>query len=409
MIVSEGVGAIPTVGQLSHALRDNYRITLVGPDGKSGAIRLGADRGVNLFSSSGITRRLRNLRRTSPSAVAFVGRSRPSKPTGDWFWYLIKIITSTIPAFVKILFERPPALIVCVDAWYLPITRTAAAIWGRPYAYAMIEIHPEQDNTASALKKKIMKWVESWGVAASAGVIVPDETWARLLRTRYGLPNLRSFLIVTCPGIPHNRCAISSATTSEPLKVYYHGMFSPNRGLECVIIAMKYTQNAILSMRGSGLSENHLKDLIQKEGLKDKVVFLPPVPREELTASAIGQEVGVTAFDGSLANGRFGIGFKTFEYMAAGLALLVPPSRVLRPLIRRTQAGLLYNFGDAQSLAKAINRFASDRQLLVACADSSRRWADSTYNESVQAVIIRVSVKQMIADGCSHSSGKEQF
>lgn len=108
MIVSQGVGAIPTVGQLSHALRDNYRITLVGPDGKSGAIRLGADRGVNLFSSSGITRRLRNLRRTSPSAVAFVSRSRPSKPTGDWFWYLIKIITSTIPAFVKILFERPP-------------------------------------------------------------------------------------------------------------------------------------------------------------------------------------------------------------------------------------------------------------------------------------------------------------
>lgn len=394
IILSQCVGGIPSVAQLCKALQGQYVVTVAGPDGESGALRLGAHRGFNLFSTDWITRFFRKYRPAPAPTPAIPNKARNSY---DWLVYLIRFIALAAPALIRLLLERPPSLIICVDALYLPGTRIAAALWRKPYAYVMIEICGEQDKADSVRKKKIMAWLESFGVAAATGVMVPDATWARLLRMRYKLLDLATFVIVTCPGIPENRRALSPDVTSEPLKVYYHGMFFPNRGLECLVLAMKYTQNAVLSLRGSGAAETTLRELVRCEGLTGKVIFLPPVLREELTGSAVGHEVGVTTFDGFLVNGRFGVGFKTYEYMVAGLALLVPPSRVLRPLVARTQTGLLYDFGSARSLADGINRFATDRRLVAECAKSSRRWADSTYNESVQAESIRVAVLQMLA------------
>ena len=399
LIISQGVGAIPVVPQLCHALRDQYRVIVGGPDGGTAASRVGAHHGVDLFSTSGLAqmlRRVRSRRHRQAEGEATVQQSGESAGKANWFWYLIRFILLSTPALFRLLLLRPPDLLICVDALYLPVTRIAAALWRRPYAYAMIEIYSEQDASAGGAKKKLMAWVESFGVTKAAGVMVPDETWARILKMRYKLARLPVFVIRTCPVVPDNIPDSFGGDGSKPLQVYYHGMFFPDRGLECAVQAMKYTQNATLSLRGFGVFEDKLRQMVAEEKLGDKVVFLPPVKREELTKSAVGHDVGIVAFEGTLANGRFGVGFKTYEYLAAGLALLTPPSKVLKALVSETKTGLVYGFGDARSLADCINRFEMDRSLLAQCSNSARYWARSRYNEEVQSELIRSAVTIMI-------------
>ena len=399
LIISQGVGAIPIVPQLCHALRDQHRVIVAGPDGRTAAGRVGAQYGFDLFSTSGLAQVLRRIRSPRPrreEMEASLQQGGVSAGNANWFWYLMRFIFRSIPALFRLLLIRPPDFLICVDALYLPVTRIAAAVWRRPYAYAMIEIYSEQDSSAGGGKKKLMAWVESFGVTKAAGLMVPDKTWARILKMRYKLAGLPVFVIRTCPVVPNNIPETFGVDGSKPLQVYYHGMFSPDRGLECTIQAMKYTQNATLSLRGFGVIEDKLRQMVADEKLGGKVFFLAPVEREELTKSAVGHDVGVVAFEGTLANGRFGVGFKTYEYLAAGLALLTPPSRVLKALVSETQTGLVYGFGDARSLADCINRFEMDRSLLAQCTNSARYWARNRFNEEVQSEFIRSAVTTMI-------------
>ncbi len=399
LIISQGAGAIPVVPQLCYALRDQHRVIVGAPDGVTAASRVGAQHGVNLFSTSVLTQMLHGARsrvHRKAQGEATVQQKEESAGKSNCFWYLIRFILLTVSALFRILLMQPPGLLICVDALYLPVTRIAATLWRRPYAYVMIEIYSEQDASAGRAKKKLMGWVESFGVTKAAGVMVPDEMWARILKMRYKLAQLPVYVIRTCPVVPDNIPGSLGGDGSKPLQVYYHGMFSPDRGLECVIEAMKYTKNAILSLRGFGVIEDKLRQIVAEEKLGDKVVFLPRVKREELTKSAVGHDVGIVTFEGTLANGRFGVGFKTYEYMAAGLALLTPPSKVLKSLVSETRTGLVYDFGDARSLANCINRFEGDRSLLAQCTDSARYWARCRYNEQVQSELIRSAVTMMI-------------
>ena len=395
VIVSENICGIPSVAMVCDALRGDWDITVAGPDAGEGAVRQKVLRGLPFWTTAGVARWWSRRRGSSGPGTATAG---PSLAGGrrklDWVRFLLRFCLGTPLSLLQLLRRGRPDLIVCVDAFYLTACRLAANWHHCPYAYVMLEIYPDQNVAASRGSRRLMAMVERFGLGKAAGVLVQDQVWGRLLRIRYRLPRLQSFVVTTTPPLLDS-APLPEPPASGPLKVYYHGIYSPNRGLENVILAMKNTRNAVLAMRGFGCAEAELRELVQKEGVADRVIFLPPVAREDLPSAAVGHDAGVVSADGALGNGRFAVCFKTYEYIAAGLALLVPPSYALLPLIRRTGTGLAYKFGSPESLAAAINHLAADRSALARHQAASRHWAGECYNAAYQADALRAAVRSM--------------
>ena len=64
---------------------------------------------------------------------------------------------------------------------------------------------------------------------------------------------------------------------NKPRNILYHGVYLPYRGLDEVILASKYVENAHFVFRGLGSYEKTIKELVYKENLENKITFAKPV------------------------------------------------------------------------------------------------------------------------------------
>jgi glycosyltransferase involved in cell wall biosynthesis len=406
LILAELTVGNPTVSLLCDALRADWNVTLAAPDGEEGAASHRAAKGITIGRDPWVFRALRAVRRLfrkEPAGVApppgvilpFGLETLPSVQNWgrfEWLRYGLHFIFKTPAAVCRASMEPAPDLVLCVDGLFLPAARLLGRLWKRPHGYMMLEIYPDQEANVNARKRRLMAMVERFGLRSAAGALVQDTAWGRLLRIRYHMPELSYHVITTCPSLPPRQ---ADPEPGMPLRLYYHGLYQQHRGLEDLILAMKETKGATLSLRGFGTAEQELRDLVRDHSLEGRVFFLPPVKREDLAAVAADFDVGVTPGSGEIGNGRFAVGFKTYEYMAAGLALLAPPSRALVPMLRRTGTGFIYLFGGPSQVAAAINRITPDRSLVAACKASSRRWSRELYNDQVQQDRLRSAVALM--------------
>jgi hypothetical protein len=156
----------------------------------------------------------------------------------------------------------------------------------------------------------------------------------------------------------------------DPLKFYYHGALYNNRGLKEAILAMKDIRNAILYIRGFGDLKDELIATVKKNSLENKVVFLPMVPTESLTTVAAEFDVGLTMVRMNVINHQYAMGFKTFENMSAGLALILPASHPLKKLNDHYNVGLTYEDATLDNLTKIFQY----------CVDNPNKVKEWKYN-----------------------------
>ncbi len=149
-------------------------------------------------------------------------------------------------------------------------------------------------------------------------------------------------------------------STGETVKILYHGVVSPGRGLETMIAAAKHWKSsAQLFIRGPVASPSYkagLELLIQQLGVSNRVTLLPPVMMIDLVEAASHFDIGVMILPGHSDHNRFALPNKIFEYMAAGLAVLVNDLPEMGAVIRSTQAGLIVGSTKPAAIAALIDQ-----------------------------------------------------
>jgi glycosyltransferase involved in cell wall biosynthesis len=95
------------------------------------------------------------------------------------------------------------------------------------------------------------------------------------------------------------------------------------------------------------------------EGLTG-ITFTGPLPHERIPACLAAADIGVAPFDVGahrpLAREFYWSPLKIFEYMAAGLPVVTPRLERLAHIVRDGREGVLYDSGNAEGLAQAIER-----------------------------------------------------
>lgn len=211
--------------------------------------------------------------------------------------------------------------------------------------------------------------------------------------------NLQSAQILTysvCPPQAHKFSDIKDHY--QKLKFYYHGALVPNRGLEEAIMAFIDISNAELYIRGFGSLKNQLAGLIHELNLNDRVFILDPVPTEQLTNVASYFDVGLTLVKMNIENHKYGVGFKTFENISAGLALILPASYPLSELNSKFKVGINYEDATVTELKKIFKYFTNNIDMVNVFKRNSRKAYAEYYNPETQKNILISKINQTLSE-----------
>ncbi len=164
----------------------------------------------------------------------------------------------------------------------------------------------------------------------AAAVIFPNEARARIARDELGFPEDRLHVVWNMPR--RRELPVLENRPDNPLLLYYHGNISPVRLPETVVEAVRQlggrARLLIAGYEAPGAAGYIERVLRHGQPEPDSPVrYLGPIPRSDLLGVAAQAHVGLAVVprDTDDLNIRHltGASNKVFDYMAAGLALLV--------------------------------------------------------------------------------------
>lgn len=244
----------------------------------------------------------------------------------------------------------------------------------------------------------------------SAGhiTVVIDEMRERLL-SQHGLSSDRVTVVSNTdwcryPERAHSLPASLRRMIGARVLLSYVGHFGPHRGIEVAIEAMSRlpqpTPACVLLLAGGPRQlEDRYRELADRFGVSDCVVFAGWQPEEMLPALIAASDVGVIPHranehtDHTIPN-------KLFHYMMCGRPVIVSSCRPLARITRSSRCGLVFESGSAGGLAGEITRLVSNAELRKTLGDHGRRatldgrWNWETDSAILLGVVARLSASR---------------
>jgi glycosyltransferase involved in cell wall biosynthesis len=139
--------------------------------------------------------------------------------------------------------------------------------------------------------------------------------------------------------------------------VIHQGAVAAGRGCEALLRALALLPDAHLLFLGArGPYAERLRDAAQEHGVAARTHLLAPVPPAALLSHTSQADVGVSLLEDSCENHRLALPNKLFEYVAAGLPVVVSDLPEAARLVRERGIGWCADPGDSESVAGALRQ-----------------------------------------------------
>lgn len=286
--------------------------------------------------------------------------------------------------FVRgILAERPDVIHANDAAMLLP------GLVGRRLTGAQLLY--DSHELATGVPYRDRRWatfvraIERVGLPRCAAVITVSDGIAERLRELYGLAETPAVVrnvpdVPEAPPTPDGRLRAALGIGDAPL-ILHQGSAAANRGVDILIRAVAEVPGAHLVLLGPADSEwPPLREVAQASGVADRVHVLPPVPVDELLEWTADADVGVSLLQDTCENHRLALPNKVFEYVAAGVPVVVSDLSELRRLVTANGLGWTVDGTDSPALARVLEAAAIVRSedrihRAIAVPSLQLRWA----------------------------------
>ena len=265
--------------------------------------------------------------------------------------------------------ELPPADVYHAhDLNTLPLGVAAARRAGAALVYDSHELFPERQVLRLA-EKPVWRLIERLLIKRADRMITVSDRYAEEFVRRYGVE--RPLVLLNCPElrgrVPANGSGRSLRRKADldgdaPI-VIFQGLIALERGLEDLVAAAKQLPEVAVVMLGQGSFIPQLQELVDAEGVGDRVKLPGPVPSEELLSYTAGATIGVAPIEGGSLSQAYTVQNKIFEYMGAGLPIVATRLPGTERIIEEHEVGLFCEPGDVGGLADAIRRLLTDQEL----------------------------------------------
>ena len=283
---------------------------------------------------------------------------RPSTHNGV-YWRVLPVAAT--------LYER--AQLVKADVWVandwntLPIALRLARENGGAILYDTHEFAVDEYDQKllwRLLRKPLVQEIEKEALKSDETVVVStvSDGIASALAVLYDLPS-KPMVVRNTP----KRVDVTARPVERPIKILYHGVVAPGRGLEVSIEAMRLLGDGYhLSIRGPA-DPSYAEELnrqVTRAGLADRVALIPPVPMTDLVAQATVFDIGLFSLPGHSRHNQFALPNKLFEYIGAGLCVCVSALPEMKAIVEHYNVGKVFEDETAQGIATTIGKLTPE-------------------------------------------------
>ncbi len=251
--------------------------------------------------------------------------------------------------------------------------------------------------------------LEAEFVRRADAVLTVTDALADDLTARYRLPS-RPAVVMNSPDLDASSWEIERTLRDDlglapdvPLVVYSGGV-TLARGVETAVEALTELPDvhlAVIAVPHTRIrTVTALAALAEEAGVADRLHLLDPVPPDKVSAYVASADVGIIpilhfgSHEVALAN-------KLFEYLFAGLPVLVSNCRAQAEFVRRHRVGGVHVAGSAASFATELRDLLARRQDVVA-AIRSRPELLTDHAWGRQATVLRDLYRSLLGDGTLH-------
>jgi len=173
----------------------------------------------------------------------------------------------------------------------------------------------------------------------------------------------------------HNKAA------AGPFKFIYQGAIMPVKGIENIIAAvnlLKHDKRIELDLYGK-IEPSAYVDELRKKYNFDRISYLGFLNRDKLLRILEEYDAGLVIFD-AISNYMNTLPIKLFEYMAAGLPVIVSDFPIWREIIDEAKCGICVKPNDPAMAADAMRHMAAHPQECMQMGINGRKAVEEKYN-----------------------------
>ena len=222
---------------------------------------------------------------------------------------------------------------------------------------------------SAAYRLEAFCYRKAWLVTGQSQEIVDD------VRRRF--PGVRAWHLSngvdTTKYSPRRRESSGSADSASPCVAVYAGLHGAAQGLEQVLDAAAQLRdvNLRIDFIGDGPEKKVLVEKSRALGLRN-VAFSDALPSDAMPSRLASADIALAPLKCSLPGA---VPSKVYEAMGAGLPIVLAADGEAASLVRRTESGVVVPPGDSISLASALRRLATDRDMRLRLGENGRRAA----------------------------------
>lgn len=271
----------------------------------------------------------------------------------------------------RLIEAHRPRVVHCHDLdTLLPGVRGAARV-GAKVIYDSAELWVDRNSGYTGLKRLAdrarYRAMEAALIQRAHAVFTVSEGIVDELARRYGIA--RPILLRNVPNLPRDDIERSlyerldgpaahaeHEGEREPLLLHLGGI-DMNRGLEQIVDALPQLPGRLILM---GPARPYvwepLQERARQRGVLDRIVHLPPAPREEIVAWARDAAVGFCTFLPTGLSHVLALPNKLFEYAFAGVPIVASDFPDMGRFVMEHRLGSLCDPTDPASIIDAVNR-----------------------------------------------------
>lgn len=278
----------------------------------------------------------------------------------------VPLVSDLSLTFTKEIWRHQPDIIHAHDAHVLKAAVHAKHhMWARGRRPSLIyDAHEFVAGSVRPTERLTRAWakMESHYIRDVDAVITVSESIADALQRNYRLKD-RPTVVLNAPVVGASSKAPSDIRSDCGLDdqtqlVAYTGSTMSRRGVATAIEALTLLPELHLAIVCvPNVAHRYSQELAghaQRMGVADRVHLLEPVKPEEVLDYLRTADVGVHPMIGDIPNHEMALPNKLFDYIFAGLPVVVSDLREMGTFVRRTGVGEAFAFGDASDCARAF-------------------------------------------------------
>ena len=285
-----------------------------------------------------------------------------------------------------------PDIIHANDLDALLAAYIATRSWKCKIVFDTHEVYTDNFGMASAVLKKLFwSFVESWIIKRVDLVVCVSNAAADYFAAKYNIP--KPLVVTNCA--KRQRLHEHENVKSSYFEVLNHGQFYEGRGYDIMVEAAAISRNTQIKyvLRGFGRMEPELRSFVDEKGLTN-VTFAPPVKTTELIPAARTSHVGLAITVPINLNFKLSVSNKIFEYVSAGLPVIMSDIPEHRYLNDKYNFGIILKENTAECLRDAVMTMYENEELYREYSANAKRLSEELNWETEFAKLLAIE-KQM--------------